>query len=505
MYTKLSKEIIENELKTDGSLKNKTKLTNYFTPQQLYNFYHMTEDKKCVICGNKTKFLNFKQGYDEVCSRSCRKEYKSKNYIPDYTNIISIEELKIFIIKNFTNCNTSNKLNVSFFITNNYIKEINTILLYMKTIGEEKLTIKLLHQLVFGVGICAKCGSETTFRGFGKSYPLTCSENKCSKSLHINDFVDYEYVINNFIENNKFRVDKMMKYYNVSYSYVNKWKVKNNILIENKHKRYSLGERIIFYAFKDNHSIRTNNRIIINPYEIDFVIDDKLCVEYDGLLFHSKGQEFPGDCSKRFKDKMLPEKYQLLTIFEDEFINENKKNIWLSIIRKKLLEKKDDYIGKIKEISDEHCNNFLYLNDLNGEYISNIKIGMFDANDNLIQVLCAEEYEKDKYILTRICNSKEEHISYTNILNYFENKYKPKTIRLILNKRWNSENDFKNYGFDLINETPPKAYYFKVNENILYEVGDKDEQELVNNLYRIIYDYGNIILEKTLKEENAPL
>lgn len=73
MYKKLSIDIIKSELKKDGSLKNKTKLTNYFTPQEIYNFYHNTKNKECIICGKQTKFKNFKQGYDEVCSRSCRK------------------------------------------------------------------------------------------------------------------------------------------------------------------------------------------------------------------------------------------------------------------------------------------------------------------------------------------------------------------------------------------------------------------------------------------------
>ena len=67
------------------------------TPKQLYDFYYeVLEPKKCNICNNKTKFLNFKNGYDKVCSRSCRKTLLSKEYIPDFNNIISTEELKIF-------------------------------------------------------------------------------------------------------------------------------------------------------------------------------------------------------------------------------------------------------------------------------------------------------------------------------------------------------------------------------------------------------------------------
>ena len=149
----LTKEIISSELRKDGSLKTKTQLTKFYTTQELYNFYHDTSHKKCKICQKETRFINFKLGYDNVCSRSCRKEFISKQFIPDFNNIIQIEELKKFLINEFSNTNTSNKLNIAFFINNNYIKELNTLLLYMKQINEQNMNIKVIHDLIFGVGI----------------------------------------------------------------------------------------------------------------------------------------------------------------------------------------------------------------------------------------------------------------------------------------------------------------------------------------------------------------
>lgn len=138
-----------------------------------------------------------------------QKKLISNNYTPDFQNIIKIEELKKFILSEFLNTNTANKLNISYFVKNNYIKELNTIMLYMNIIGEEKITVKLLHNFIFGIGICSKCGIETTFRGFGNKYAKTCSNNNCTKTQHFTSNIDYDYVINNFIENNKFRIDKM--------------------------------------------------------------------------------------------------------------------------------------------------------------------------------------------------------------------------------------------------------------------------------------------------------
>jgi len=494
----LTKEIISSELRKDGSLKTKTQLTKFYTTKELYNFYHNTTNKKCEICKKETRFVNFKLGYDNVCSRSCRKEFISKQFIPDFNNTISIEELKEFLLKEFSNTNTSNKLNKAFFINNNYIKELNTLLLYMKQINEQNINVKLIHDLIFGIGICAKCSSETTFRGFGNSYSNTCSDNRCSQSLHINKFVEYKYVINNFIDNGKFLIEDMVEHYNVSESYINKWKVKNNINIENKHKKYSLGERILFYTFKDEYNIKTNSRSVINPYEIDIVIDNRICIEYDGLIFHSKGLGFPGDCSKRFKDKLIPDGYEFLTIFEDEFIDINKRNIWLSIINNKLSVKQNIKDYYIKEIDKTESDYFLEINSLEGSLESDISIGLFDLNNTLLQVLVAKKL-KDDYLI-KLCNSLNNNLEYYLILEYFERIYSPNKINIILNKRWNSINEYKKYGFKLIRETEPNKYYFKVNGNKLFLDSGENEEEMLRNNYRIIYDYGNLEMSKLIKD-----
>lgn len=499
MFTTLTKEMIQSNLRTDGSLKTKTELTKYYTTQELYNFYHNVENKKCEICTQNTRFLNFKQGYDNVCSRSCRKEFLAKEYKPDFNNTVQIEELKDFFRNIFSNTNTSNKLNVAFFINNNYIKELNTILLYMKQINEQNMNIKMIHDFIFGSGVCAKCFKASSFRGFGNSYSETCSDSRCGQSLHINDFVDYEYVIENFIKDGKFLIDDMIKHYNVSVSFVNKYKVKNSIKIENKHQKYSLGEKILFYTFKDDYNVKTNSRDIINPYEIDIVIDN-ICIEYDGLLFHSKGIGFPGDVSRRFKDKLIPEGYQLLTIFEDEFIDETKRNIWLSIIKNKLTEIENITDYHIKEIGKNESNIFLRNNHLYGEVESDISIGLYNSNNELMQILCANKTDTNEFTISCLCSALNNNLEYYLILDYFETKYAVTKLSIFLNKRWNAVFEYEKYGFKLVRETDPNKFYFKVNENKLFLDSGENEEEMLRNNYRIIYDYGNLEMIKVCNE-----
>lgn len=334
----LTKELIKAEIKEDGSLKNRTYLTKFYSTQDLYNYFHNCSSSSCKICSKETKFLNFKLGYDDVCSRSCRKKLKAKEFIPDYSNTVSLEELKNFILKEFKDSNTSNKLNIAYFVNNGFIKELNTILDYMSKSGEQNLNIKVLHELIFGCSVCTKCLKSTKFNGFSEKGTETCSI-KCANSKHILEDIDLNYVLENFVKNNKFQVKEMMRYYNVSYSFVNKFKLKHNIATENKHKKYSFGEQLLFNMYS-NYKILTNSKKIIYPYEIDFVIEynnEKICIEFDGLLFHSKGISYPGDCSKRFKYNLVTsKKAELFTIFENEFLDENKRKKWFSIINNNL-------------------------------------------------------------------------------------------------------------------------------------------------------------------------
>lgn len=97
---------------------------------------------------------------------------------------------------------------------------------------------------------------------------------------------------------------------------------------------------------------------------------------------------------------------------------------------------------------------------------------------------------------TNIC----ANLDYNLLLDYFEAKYKPTKIKLILNKRWNKTNEYEKYGFKLIKETEPNKFYFKVNENKLFLDSGENEEEMLENNYRIIYDYGNLEMIKEIYE-----
>jgi len=201
------------------------------SPNEIYDFYY-GKNNKCSICGNETKFLNFKNGYDDCCSRECRKLYLEKTYIPDFSNLLSKQELDTFITETYSSGNISNRMTYSYFIKNNKQKELNTLLYYIE---DKKINSQTLYDLVHGKTYCSNCGIETTFINFKEGYRKTCSSN-CSKNDHIKNehLFNLDYIKANFIKNNQFLRDDMMKFYNCSSSFVNKYKEKNNITITNK-------------------------------------------------------------------------------------------------------------------------------------------------------------------------------------------------------------------------------------------------------------------------------
>jgi superfamily I DNA/RNA helicase len=80
-------------------------------------------------------------------------------------------------------------------------------------------------------------------------------------------------------------------------------------------------------------------------------------------------------------------------------------------------------------------------------------------------------------------------------LNLDPKLYNPKAIKSKIsgakNELMNSY-EYEKYGFNLVKETEPNKFYFKVNENKLFLDSGENEEEMLRNNYRIIYDYGNL-------------
>ena len=269
------------------------------------------------------------------------------------------------------------------------------------------------------------------------------------------------------------------------------------------------------------------SREIIYPLELDIYCEKyKFAIEYDGILWHSEGTNFPVKKNLKLyhlKKTELCEKrgVQLYHIFDSEWVDPIKNNIWKSMINSKLKNSKRIYARKctVKEISSNISNQFLELNHMQGYLAGKIKIGLF-YNDELVQVMTFSKprfSKKYQYELIRLCSKLNNTVvgGASKLLKYFERTYKPKSIVSYANRRWSQGNVYEKLGFQFSHNSEPNYFYFKGN---ILESRNKyqkhklkkllaifnpeltEKENMFNNGYRRIYDCGNLVYVKNYKD-----
>lgn len=230
--------------------------------------------------------------------------------------------------------------------------------------------------------------------------------------------------------------------------------------------------------------------------EIDILcVDDKLAIEYNGLLYHSFGiSKYPiynnTDIDSRYHLRKTEEcenkGFDLFHIFEDEWIDKTKREIWKEIIENKLkLLKQTEHNYIIKEIDKNISSNFLSSNHLKGASIdSDIRFGLYIKNE-LVSVMEFKNISDNAYEITRF------YWKYAKqIIQYFEKIYNPDTITYYSNRRYEFKQDFIKLGFEFKENTEPNCYKFIINKNILEQIDYLDVQKSIKDNYRVIFDCG---------------
>ena len=267
-------------------------------------------------------------------------------------------------------------------------------------------------------------------------------------------------------------------------------------------------------------------RELIFPLELDIYSKKyKFAIEYNGILWHSEGNSFPiKEKLKKYhlnKTELCEGKgIQLYHIFENEWINPIKKNIWKSMIISKLGKSERIYARKciVKEISLDVSKQFLEINHMQGYLASKIKIGLFH-NDELVQVMTFSKPRFNKsyqYELIRLCSKTGITVigGASKLLKYFERKYNPESIISYANRRWSQGNVYEKLGFEFSHKTEPNYFYFKGNtlesrnkyqkhklKKLLPIFNSEltEKENMFNNEYRRIYDCGNLVYIKINK------
>lgn len=267
--------------------------------------------------------------------------------------------------------------------------------------------------------------------------------------------------------------------------------------------------------------IETNDRKILGGKEIDIVIPSKkLAIEYNGLFWHSdvnKDDNYHIEKTKESESKG----YRMIHVFSDEWINKKE------VVKSRLL----NIVGKtpniiyarkctIKEVPTKEAMEFLDKNHLQGRVGATIKIGLYNNNE-LVSLMTFGNQRKNLgnkskegyFELLRFCNKLNTSVvgGASKLMNYFERKYRPKSVLSYADRRWSDGKLYEKLGFDFDGATRPNYFYTKgdIRENrytyrkselLKKKMGEEHQTEreiMKNNGYLRVYDCGTYRFIKT--------
>jgi len=301
----------------------------------------------------------------------------------------------------------------------------------------------------------------------------------------------------------------------------NNWKDKNTrcsiCFIESSRSKME----IELFEFLQQYftDIKTNDRKIISPLELDIVIPSKkIAVEFCGIFWHNEENNPDNKYHLNKLEKCNNAGYSLITIFEDEWVN--KKDIVKSRL-KNILRINNNYRVyarncKIKEIDSITKNIFLNEYHIQGTDRARINLGAF-YKDNLVSTMTfskpsiskgAKKNKENIYELSRFCSHNNYNVVgiASKLLSYFIKNYKVDKIISYADRRWSVGNLYKTLGFLHEHNSKPNYWYvvgnirkhrFNFRKNVLHKKLEyfnskftEVENMKMNGYYRI-FDCGN--------------
>ena len=267
-------------------------------------------------------------------------------------------------------------------------------------------------------------------------------------------------------------------------------------------------------------NIVENTRQIIKPYELDIYLPDyNLAIEFNGLYWHSscKNEDDNSVKTKHLNKTILckDKNIQLLHIFENEWVDPIKRDIWKSMIRSKMgLVEEKVYARKCKiiEVDSKTSRNFLNENHLQGAINSSIRIGLEYEEDLVSLITLGKPRFNKKYVweIHRFAGKKNTSVAggFSRLLSHFVKQHDGSIITYA-DKRHSEGNLYNVAGFNKITDSACNYFYCDKNNNLhsrnmfqkhklinLLEHFDplKTEVEnMYNNGYRRIWDCGNYV------------
>ena len=266
------------------------------------------------------------------------------------------------------------------------------------------------------------------------------------------------------------------------------------------------------------------DRTTIRPFELDIHIPhNHVAIEYDSLYYHSYGPDQWSKMSNEDTENKiyhltktelcLEKNIQLLHIFEHEWTNPIKQNIWKSMINSKLgmafpvgARKCKIVIPSVKEERD-----FLTLNHIQGYYTSQFSYGLEYENELIgLLTIGKSRYNKNyDWEILRYCNKIGFSISggFSKLLSHFRTD-NVGSIITYADRRYSNGNLYRDNGFEELKNSQPKYLYTKPKKGIvasrqqyqkhmlkdkleIFDANLSEVQNMFNNGWRRMWDCGN--------------
>ena len=258
--------------------------------------------------------------------------------------------------------------------------------------------------------------------------------------------------------------------------------------------------------------IINNRKLIDKKYEIDiFIPNYNLAIEYNGLYWHSEQIVKDKNYHLYKTEKCQEQEIKLLHIFENEWLDPIKQDIWKSIIKSNL--GLNEKIGarkcQIRELTNKECNKFLDQNHLQGTCQASIKLGLIYENDILsVLTLAKPRFNKNyDWEIVRYANKKNLNTvgGFSRLLHFFR-KYYSGSIITYADKRYSNGDLYRSNGFIELKDSTPNYWYVKGDQlysriqfqkhKLEYKLENfninlTESENMFNNGYRRIWDCGN--------------
>ena len=457
-------------------------------------YYFITD--KCLICfKNKPRFINLHEGYDFVCE-GCTRQFYNRNR---YKYIIKLKERYI----NYQLKLLARKYNLLKDAITNEFGENN--ITWQEGIDQKFIKIYLEEPFNY----CKVCDKPIKYK------QKFCKEHRTTGKNITITYTNFNQYNENFEVVDELKAQRSCNFKCKRCGYIFRafYRGKDhlllcpkcdNIYVSNQEKEFrNFIEQTTEYDLEYNKHFITNDNG--NYYELDVYIPElNLGIEFNGAYYHS--ELFKNKYSHYSKWLYFKYKHniQIVAIWDFEYNNPIKWNIWQSKLSL-LLKQKNNFIllnareCTIKQIPWSLAFNFLEQTHLDGSgRKTNLCYGLL-FEDQLIQVLTLSRqflgrYDKHVLEISRFATKPFFVVrgGFNKLLKYALNNINTSIYTRLITYSENRYSSGKTYYkfFKFENYIKPGFFYYNTSRkqiiNRLYVVKNK---ELEKNLIRV-YDYG---------------